>query len=381
MLFILMSCFNICFNCILVISEENSSEASIERLPEKPGADDSWQNMDDEINFEKEEDSADAEEEEKKNDVLDNKFTVKQKPCENPIIPKGLEAPGTSAKGAVRKRLDKEDDSDSPWDSEEYISDPEVDKKHIVIYPDSGTKIQKSPEDANIPKGVEAPGTSAKGAVRKRLDKEDDSDSPWDSEEYISDPEVDKKHIVIYPDSGTKIQKSPEDANIPKGVEAPGTSAKGAVRKRLDKEDDSDSPWDSEEYISDPEVDKKHIVIYPDSGTKIQKSPEDANIPKGVEAPGTSAKGAVRKRLDKEDDSDSPWDSEEYISDPEVDKKHIVIYPDSGTKIQKSPEDANIPKGVEAPGTSAKGAVRKRLDKEDDSDSPWDSEVELEGDF
>ncbi|KAM8980739.1 uncharacterized protein ACOB8E_002012 [Sarcophilus harrisii] len=393
-----------------VISEENSSEASIERLPEKPGADDSWQNMDDKINFEKEEDSADSEEEEKKKDVLVNNFTVLeeeddkeapwdseehlkdsdvekkknvilpdyytslQKTSENPNIPNQLQAPGTSDKSAAIKRLDKKEESDSPWDSEEYISDPDVEKKHIVILPDYITRTEKTSENPNIPNQLQAPDTSHKGAVRKGKDKEEDSDSPWDSEEYISDPDVEKKHIIILPDYSTRTQKTSENPNIPNQLQAPDTSDKGAVRKGKDKEEDSDSPWDSEEYISDPDVEKKHIIILPDYSTRTQNTSENPNIPNQLQAPDTSDKGAVRKGKDKEEDSDSPWDSEEYISDPDVEKKHIIILPDYSTRTQNTSENPNIPNQLQAPDTSDKGAVRKGKDKEEDSDSPWDSE-------
>ncbi|XP_031801179.1 uncharacterized protein LOC116420447 isoform X2 [Sarcophilus harrisii] len=141
--------------------------------------------MDDKINFEKEEHLKDSDVEKKKNVILPDYYTSLQKTSENPNIPNQLQAPGTSDKSAAIKRLDKKEESDSPWDSEEHLKDSDVEKKKNVILPDYYTSLQKTSENPNIPNQLQAPGTSDKSAAIKRLDKKEESDSPWDSEVLI----------------------------------------------------------------------------------------------------------------------------------------------------------------------------------------------------
>ncbi|KAM8980740.1 uncharacterized protein ACOB8E_002013 [Sarcophilus harrisii] len=194
------------------------------------------------------------------------------------------------------------------------------------------------------------------------------------TKEYISDPDVEKKHAIILPDYSTRTQKTSENPNITNQLQAPDTSDKGAVRKGVDNEEDNNSPWDSEEYVSDPDVEKKHIVILPDYTTRTQKTSEKPNISNQLQTPGTSAKRAIRKRVDKEEDSDSPWVLEEYISDPDVEKRPIVILPDYSTRTQKTSENPNIPIPLQTPGTSDKAVVRKHSSGSDSASNSKISE-------
>ncbi|XP_074127130.1 uncharacterized protein LOC141544634 [Sminthopsis crassicaudata] len=165
-------------------------------------------------------------------------------------------------------------------------------KKHVLV--DNNTGKQTTSETPNIPNQLQVHSTSEKCAVRKGLDKEDDTESPWNSEEYITEPDGDRKKNDILTGNDTG----------------------------LDKEKDTESPWDSEEYITEPDGDRKKNDILTGNDTG----------------------------LDKEKDTESPWDSEEYITEPAGDRKKNDILTGNDTG----------------------------LDKEKDTESPWDSEPSSE---
>ncbi|XP_074125737.1 uncharacterized protein LOC141543988 [Sminthopsis crassicaudata] len=299
-----------------VVSEESSSEDSIERLFEKPGPDDSWPSMDDEISFEKEKQPklnltkimnaaqqirnireekisitytkvtpflGDNESLSDIEDIIDSfpKSSSQAQGCSHPVHPPPAYFSKSSFTLMKSTLLDILNENSS--DSEE-----EEKKKDVLV--NNFTGKQTTCETPNIPKELQAQNTSEKCAERK----EDDKESPWDSEEYLPDSDVKKKKNILA-GNNTGIQKTSENPNIPDQLQAHGTSDKYAVGKRLDKEEDTESPWDSEEYLPDSDVEKLKNDILAGNNTGIQKTSETPNIPDQLQAHDTSDKYAVGK--------------------------------------------------------------------------------------
>ncbi|XP_074127056.1 uncharacterized protein LOC141544580 isoform X5 [Sminthopsis crassicaudata] len=181
-----------------VISEENSSEASIQRLPEKPGADDCWPSVDDKISSEKEKQpklnlskilnatqqirnireeqtsinytevtpflgNNESSDEEEKTDSFP-KSSSQAQGCSHPVHT----PPAYFSKSSLMKSTLLDLLNDDSTDSEE-----EVKKKDVLV--NNFTGKQSAGETPNIPKDLQAHITSEKGAGRKgsvkRVDK------------------------------------------------------------------------------------------------------------------------------------------------------------------------------------------------------------------
>ncbi|XP_074127145.1 ankyrin repeat domain-containing protein 26-like isoform X2 [Sminthopsis crassicaudata] len=181
-----------------VISEENSSEASIQRLPEKPGADDSWPSVDDKISSEKEKQpklnlskilnatqqirnireeqtsinytevtpflgNNESSDEEEKTDSFP-KSSSQAQGCSHPVHT----PPAYFSKSSLMKSTLLDLLNDDSTDSEE-----EVKKKDVLV--NNFTGKQSAGKTPNIPKDLQAHITSEKGAGRKgsvkRVDK------------------------------------------------------------------------------------------------------------------------------------------------------------------------------------------------------------------
>ncbi|XP_074127159.1 ankyrin repeat domain-containing protein 26-like isoform X4 [Sminthopsis crassicaudata] len=181
-----------------VISEENSSEASIQRLPEKPGADDCWPSVDDKISSEKEKQpklnlskilnatqqirnireeqtsinytevtpflgNNESSDEEEKTDSFP-KSSSQAQGCSHPVHT----PPAYFSKSSLMKSTLLDLLNDDSTDSEE-----EVKKKDVLV--NNFTGKRSAGETPNIPKDLQAHITSEKSAGRKgsvkRVDK------------------------------------------------------------------------------------------------------------------------------------------------------------------------------------------------------------------
>ncbi|XP_074125735.1 uncharacterized protein LOC141543984 [Sminthopsis crassicaudata] len=118
---------------------------------------------------------------------------------------------------------------------------------------------------------------------------------------------------------------------------------------------------------------KKSDVLVDVRGKKITR--ETRNIPYPLQAHKTSKKCAVRKALEEDDDTVSSWDSEEYPKDSEVEEKKSDMLVDNNTSKETTSETPHIPSEQQAHSISEKSAARKRLEKEEDTKSLWDSKV------